>query len=45
MPMRVSFQLAEETYTKATLGVNQHTLSGEQKILGVKWNDSRLSSP
>ena len=29
---------SEETYTRATLGGSQTLHSGEQKILGVKWN-------
>ena len=28
----------EETYTRSTLGTNQSLRSGEQKILGVRWN-------
>ena len=31
---------SDETYTKETLGPVQETNSGEQKILGVRWNTS-----
>ena len=37
-PVLNNMDESEETYTRATLGGSQTLHSGEQKILGVKWN-------
>ena len=33
------------TYSDVTLGMNQKLQSGEQKVLGVRWNMACVQSP